>query len=83
MYWSSLANYLAALLVTPLAHELNYCYLLGHCFSSDIVFNFVKAYSRTEERKHFCAALEYVLVVHRNLLEPGRGHFLTILEIFI
>jgi|LakMenE18May11ns_1017448.scaffolds.fasta_scaffold7964471_1 hypothetical protein len=29
----------------------------------------------TEERKHFCAALEYVLAVHRNLLESGRGHF--------
>ncbi len=37
--------------------------------------NFVKAYSRTaEKRKHFCAALEYVLPVNRNLFESGRGH---------
>ncbi len=31
--------------------------------------NFVKAYSRTAwKRKHFCAVLEYVLPVHRNLV---------------
>jgi hypothetical protein len=42
--------------------------------------NFVKAYSRTAKRKHFCVALEYVLSVHRNLLESGRGYSGTILE---
>ncbi len=53
-YLSSLPNYLAALLVTPLVHWLNYWLLLVRCSSSNIVFNFVKTYSRIAEKcKHF------------------------------
>jgi hypothetical protein len=55
-------------------------FLLVKLSSSDIVF-FVKAYLGTAEKcKHFCAAFKYVLPVHRNLLESGRGHSGTILE---
>ncbi len=78
MYWSSLPNYLAALLVTPLVYWLTYWFLLVHCSSSN---KFVKPYSRTvEKRKHFCVALQYVLPVQRNILESGQGHSGTKLE---
>ncbi len=75
------AKLLAALPVTPLVHWLNYGFLLVH-FPARIYFsNFVKAYSRTAKKhKHFCAALEYVLPVYKNLSESGRGHSGTILE---
>ncbi len=42
---------------------------------------FVKAYSRTaEKRKHSCAELKYVLPVHWNLMESWQGHSVTTLE---
>jgi hypothetical protein len=61
-------DYLVALLVTALVHWLT----IDFCSSivpAPIKFSyFVKACSRTAEKhKHFCAALEYVLAVHRNL----------------
>jgi hypothetical protein len=70
MYWSSLPNYLAALLGTPTIDSYWSIVLAPIYF-----YNFIKAYLRTtEKRKHFSAALEYVFPVHRNLLESRRGH---------
>ncbi len=67
------------------------CYPIGSLFELLIPIgplfqfsNYVKAYSRTPKKhKHFCASLEYVLPVHRYLLEYGRGHSGTLLESII
>jgi hypothetical protein len=50
--------------------------------SAPICFKkFLKYYSRAAEKKlNLSAALEYVLLVHRNLLEYSWGHFKLLLE---
>ncbi len=64
----------------PLVHWINCWFLLVHCFSSIIIFWYKKAYLRVAKKfRWFCAALEYVLPVHRNLLECRWGHLKTLL----
>jgi hypothetical protein len=49
-----------------------------HCSNSSLISTLVTAYSRAAENcKQFRVALEYVLSVHRNLLESGWGHYET------